>query len=140
MPDKSGRFTGWPDGGHVDVAESQSENELARRDPAWLARRRSAWDLFELSHRTLFKGLIWIADRGFPNVQTWSTMEALVTCSDITVFLLPVVMPWTFLLILLRMRSAAAELAANLAAAGDGGLLGRGFCLAMDRRWRCSWP
>jgi hypothetical protein len=61
--------------------------------------------LFELSHRTLFKGLIWIADRGFPNIQSWSTLEALVTCSDITVFLLPVIIPWTFLLILLRMRS-----------------------------------
>ncbi len=32
-------------------------------------------------------------------------MKALVTCSDITVFLLPVVITWTFLLILLRMRS-----------------------------------
>jgi amino acid transporter len=61
--------------------------------------------LFELSHRTLFKGRIWIADIGFPDFQTWSTMEALVTCSDITVFLLPVVIPWTFVLILLRMRS-----------------------------------
>ena len=61
--------------------------------------------LFELSHLTLFKGLIWIADRGFPNIQSWSTLEALVTCSDITVFLLPVIIPWTFLLILLRMRS-----------------------------------
>jgi hypothetical protein len=61
--------------------------------------------LFELSHRTLFKGLIWIADSGFPNIQSWSTLEALVTCSDITVFLLPVIIPWTFLLILLRMRS-----------------------------------
>ena len=61
--------------------------------------------LFELSHRTLFKGLIWIADRGFPNIQSWSTLEALVTCSDITVFLLPVIIPWTFLLILLRMQS-----------------------------------
>lgn len=61
--------------------------------------------LFELSHRTLFKGLIWIADRGFPSIQSWSTLEALVTCSDITVFLLPVIIPWTFLLILLRMRS-----------------------------------
>jgi hypothetical protein len=61
--------------------------------------------LFELSHRTLFKGWIWVADRGFPDIRTWSTLEALVTCSDITVFLLPVVIPWTFLLIVFRMRS-----------------------------------
>jgi hypothetical protein len=60
--------------------------------------------LFELAHRTLFKGQIWLVDEGIPNVQTWSTMELLVTCSDITVFLIPVVAPWTFLLIVLRMR------------------------------------
>jgi hypothetical protein len=61
--------------------------------------------IFELVHRTLFKGWIWIADRGVPNIQSWSTLEALVTCSGITTFLLPVVAPWTFLLILLRTRS-----------------------------------
>jgi len=61
--------------------------------------------LFELAHRTPFKGWIWIADRGFPDLQNWSTMEALVTCSEITVFLMPVVAPWTCLRILPRMRS-----------------------------------
>ena len=60
--------------------------------------------LFELAHRTLFKGQIWLADQGVPNVQSWSTMEALVTCSDITVFMIPVVAPWTFLLVVLRLR------------------------------------
>jgi hypothetical protein len=60
---------------------------------------------FELVHRMLFKGWIWIADRGVPNIQSWSTLEALVTCSDVTTFLLPVVAPWTCLLILLRTRS-----------------------------------
>jgi hypothetical protein len=61
--------------------------------------------LFELAHRALFKGWIWIADRKHPDVQSWSTMEALVTCSDIMMFLLQVVIPWTFLLMLLRIRS-----------------------------------
>ena len=60
--------------------------------------------LFELSHRTLFKGQIWLVDQGLPNTQTWSTMQVIVTCSDITVFIIPVVAPWTFLLLVLRMR------------------------------------
>jgi hypothetical protein len=60
--------------------------------------------LFELAHRTLFKGQIWLADNGVPNFKTWSTMEVLVLCSDIAAFSLPVVVPWTFLLIALRMR------------------------------------
>ncbi len=61
--------------------------------------------LFELMHRSLFRGWIWITDIGVPKVRTWSTMEAVVTLSDITVFLLPVIMPWTFLLVVLRMRA-----------------------------------
>ena len=61
--------------------------------------------LFERTHRTLFKGWIWIADSGFPDVRTWTTLEALVTLSDVTAFLIPVVMAWTVLLLLLRMRS-----------------------------------
>ena len=60
--------------------------------------------LLELSHRTLFKGQIWLVDQGVPNVVTWSTIQVLVTCSDVSVFMIPVVAPWTFLLILLRMR------------------------------------
>ena len=32
--------------------------------------------LFELVHRTLFKGWIWIADLGIPDFQTWSTTQA----------------------------------------------------------------
>jgi hypothetical protein len=61
--------------------------------------------LYELTHRALFKGWIWITDHRVPDFRTWSTMEAIVTLSDATVFLLPVVLPWTFLLLLLRMRS-----------------------------------
>lgn len=60
--------------------------------------------LFELAHRTLFKGQIWLADLGIPDIQTWSTTQALVTCSDITAYMVPVVAPWTLVLILLRMR------------------------------------
>jgi hypothetical protein len=60
---------------------------------------------FELVHRTLFNGWIWIADRGLPDVHTWSTMEVIVTLSDAACFMLPVVFPWTFLLIGLRMRA-----------------------------------
>jgi hypothetical protein len=60
--------------------------------------------LFQLSRRDLFKGWIWIADQGLPDLHTWSTTQALVTCSDLTVYLLPLVIPWTLLLLVLRMR------------------------------------
>jgi hypothetical protein len=53
----------------------------------------------------LFKGWIWLLDHGVPDLQRWSTLEAIVTLSDVTVFLLPIVIPWTVLLVLLRMRS-----------------------------------
>jgi hypothetical protein len=61
--------------------------------------------MFQLSRRAWFGGWIRIADRGVPNIHAWSTTEALATCSDIAVYLIPVVAPWTFLVILLRMRS-----------------------------------
>jgi hypothetical protein len=61
--------------------------------------------LFEMSHRTLFKGWIWLIDQGVPNVETWSTKQAIATCSDITVFLIPMLAPWTLLLIALRVRA-----------------------------------
>ncbi|MFI5459715.1 MAG: hypothetical protein ACHRXM_30180 [Isosphaerales bacterium] len=61
--------------------------------------------MYQLSRRNLFRGWIWIADLGIPDIHTWSTTQALVTCSDITVHLVPLVAPWTFLLIALRMRS-----------------------------------
>ena len=93
--------------------------------------------LYELAHRTLFKGWIWLTDQGIPDVRTWSTMEALVTLSDITVFLLPVVAPWTVLLLLLRMRSAPAELAADLATARHGRMPGCPLWLALDAAWCC---
>src|SRR5262249_38634968 len=60
--------------------------------------------LFQLSRREMFKGWIWIADQGIPDVQTWSTTQVLITCSDLVVYLIPIVAPWTFLLILLEMR------------------------------------
>ena len=61
--------------------------------------------MLELSHRTLFRGWIWIIDQRLPDVQTWSTWDAIVTCTDVFVFLIPVVTPWTLLLIALWMRS-----------------------------------
>ena len=61
--------------------------------------------LFELVHRTLFNGWIWITDVGVPDVWTWSTTEAIVTLSDVTAFLLPIVLAWTVLLVMLRMRA-----------------------------------
>jgi hypothetical protein len=61
--------------------------------------------LYEMAHRTFFKGWIWLTDQGVPDVRTWSSMEAIVTLSDITVFVIPVVASWTVLLLLLRMRA-----------------------------------
>ena len=60
--------------------------------------------MYQLSRRALFRGWIWIADRGLPDIHTWSTTQALATCSDIVVHLVPLVAPWTLLLIALRMR------------------------------------
>jgi hypothetical protein len=42
--------------------------------------------LFELTHRTLFNGWIWLIDNGLPDTHTWTTMGVLVFCTDITVF------------------------------------------------------
>ena len=89
--------------------------------------------LFELSHRTLFKGQIWLADHGVPNFQTWSTMEVLVLCSDIAAFLLPVVAPWTFLLIALRMRQRRPAWRRVWQQLGNGRVPGSGRWLALDR-------
>jgi hypothetical protein len=60
---------------------------------------------FQFVRRSYFKGWIRIADHGLPNITTWSTWDVIVTCCDIAAFLIPVVAPWTFLLIVLRMRS-----------------------------------
>jgi hypothetical protein len=60
---------------------------------------------FQAVRRGLFQGWIWLFDQRFPDVHTWTTWDVIVTCSDITVFLIPLVGPWTVLLILLRMRS-----------------------------------
>jgi hypothetical protein len=104
MPDKSGQLlVGQMEG--TSMSPNHSRRMSLLEAILMVGSAAVGLGLFELSHRTLFKGLIWIADRGFPNIQSWSTLEALVTCSDITVFLLPVIIPWTFLLILLRMRS-----------------------------------
>ena len=62
--------------------------------------------LYEMAHRTFFQGWIWLTDQAAPDVRTWSSMEAIVTLCDITVFVIPVVAPWTVLLLLLRMRGA----------------------------------
>src|SRR5438132_10992107 len=60
---------------------------------------------FQLTRRALFRGWIWIADHGPPDLHTWTTRQAIVTCSDIATFLIPLVGPWTFLLLVLRMRA-----------------------------------
>jgi hypothetical protein len=60
--------------------------------------------LFEIVHRGLFQGWIWIMDHGLPDPNSWTALSAIVTCSDVAVFLIPVVAPWTVLLILLRLR------------------------------------
>jgi len=60
--------------------------------------------LFEIVHRGLFQGWIWIMDHGLPDPNTWTALTAIVTCSDVAVFLIPLVAPWTLLLIALRLR------------------------------------
>ena len=59
---------------------------------------------FQLVRRGLFQGWIWLADHRIPDVHTWTTGELIVTCSDISVFFIPLVAPWTVLLMVLRMR------------------------------------
>jgi hypothetical protein len=59
---------------------------------------------FQLARRSLFQGWIWLMDYGLPDVHTWSALNLIVTCTDVTMFLIPVVGPWTVLLIVLRMR------------------------------------
>jgi hypothetical protein len=60
--------------------------------------------LYQLSRRGWFKGWVWLVDQGLPDIHKWTTTQALVTCSDITVHLVPLVAPWTFMLIVLRLR------------------------------------
>jgi hypothetical protein len=60
--------------------------------------------MFQWARRALFRGWIWIIDHGLPDSQNWSAERIIVTCSDIMVFFIPLVAPWTVLLILLRMR------------------------------------
>ncbi len=61
--------------------------------------------LFTLSRRSYFKGWIPLVDRGLPDIHTWATWEVVATGTDISSFLLPLVGPWTILLILLRLRA-----------------------------------
>src|SRR5262249_2113627 len=51
------------------------------------------------------RGWIWVMERGLPDFSTWSTWDLIVTCADLTVFLVPVLAPWTLLLFVLRLRS-----------------------------------
>jgi hypothetical protein len=60
--------------------------------------------VFQLSRRGWFKGHVWIVNHGIPDVHSWSTTQALVTCAYLTVHLTPLVAPWTILLLVLRMR------------------------------------
>ncbi len=74
-------------------------------DAVWLVSTAAiGLGLFELTHRTLFNGWIWLLDLGIGDISRWSTMRAIVMMTDITVLMLPVVFPWTLLLIALRMR------------------------------------
>ena len=61
--------------------------------------------MFQYAYRGLFQGWIWILERGLPDNTNWTAVDVVVTCSDLTVFLIPMVAPWTVLLIVLRMRS-----------------------------------
>jgi hypothetical protein len=61
--------------------------------------------VFTLARRSVFKGWIPLVDRGIPDVHTWTTWDVVASGTDISSFLLPLVGPWTFLLILLRLRN-----------------------------------
>jgi hypothetical protein len=60
---------------------------------------------FMLAYRTWFEGWIWVLNRGLPDPRTWRAMDVIVACSDTVVFLIPLVAPWTLLLIMLRLRA-----------------------------------
>jgi hypothetical protein len=60
--------------------------------------------LFQLTYRSLFQGWIWIMVRGLPDVRSWEAIDVIVMFTDLAVFLIPVVGPWTVLLLVLRMR------------------------------------
>jgi hypothetical protein len=60
---------------------------------------------FETIRRGLFRGWIWILERGLPDVHAWSGMEILVLFSDLAVFLIPVVAPWTLYLLARRLMT-----------------------------------
>ncbi len=61
--------------------------------------------MFPYVHRGLFQGWIWILERGLPGNQEWTALNIAVAFIDLMVFMIPLVGPWTVLLILLRLRS-----------------------------------
>jgi hypothetical protein len=58
---------------------------------------------FQLVRRGLFQGWT-INNPQIPDVRTWTTWQLIVTCTDISAFLIPLIGPWTLLLIVLRFR------------------------------------
>ena len=59
---------------------------------------------FQWAHRSMFQGWIWMLDHGLPAPGDWRAINIVVTCSDAMTLLIPIAAPWTFLLLVLRMR------------------------------------
>src|SRR5262249_51195613 len=60
---------------------------------------------FQYAVRTWFPGWIWTWARGLPARQDLTTWLVIVTCCDFVVFLVPLIAPWTVLLLLLTLTS-----------------------------------
>lgn len=60
--------------------------------------------MFQWAHRSMFQGWIWMLDHGLPARGDWMAINLVVTCTDTMVLFIPLAAPWTFLLLLLRMR------------------------------------
>jgi hypothetical protein len=53
--------------------------------------------LFELAHRALIRGCVWLLYRGLPDAHQWSTSDAVFRCNDTASLLIPVAAPSTVL-------------------------------------------
>jgi hypothetical protein len=61
--------------------------------------------LIQLIRRGIFEHWIWTLERGLPDVQNLSTWDVIVTCTDLTTVLIPLLASWTLLLMILRLIS-----------------------------------
>jgi hypothetical protein len=60
--------------------------------------------LFQWAHRSLFMGWIWMLDLGLPRADELTGLRVLVTGTDVMAMLIAIVAPWTFVVLVLRLR------------------------------------